>query len=145
MANIQMVEVATVVAEQCLLQGTVANVDGISQDFLWLPPGYGTCIVVELSLQGTTVATMLALDGNTGLFVTAFNGRAGGGRLGDIGVSPIYRVSPTKVVAVVRAENPVEWRDNGSLLCEFPELDTNAVPTVDYTYVARVQRLRATT
>lgn len=135
--------------EIVVLQATAANEDGDTIMRCSLPAGFGDCVILEIFINTFTFATIAtnyfemcasaaivgAADGAFRDFIGATQFRA---NRGTVAAPTNIRTSPA-----IKPDEPVLWKESERVEVQFPELDTNAVPTADVEVYIKVQRLPA--
>lgn len=124
-----------------LLDSSLTNVDGDTNTTLSLPPGFGDCFVLGAFVRGTAIATMVA---NPELVGPALRIEAAGntGHADLLGEGRWNKISATRLLASVVPWGAVYMGGQEVLDVSWAEVDTNAVPTVDFEVMLRVRRLR---
>lgn len=125
---------------QVVLAATVLNVDGAQADTLVLPSGFGDCYIQRAAVNITPIATMMAspeLNG-PGMWLVA------SGAFSDFLSAQRWSVgyAGNTLSAVWEPFVAALWRDGEKMQVEYAEVDTNATPTADATYMVLVQRRR---
>lgn len=110
-------------------------------DTIILPEGIGDVALMEFGIYVSPIATMHANPQNLG--GVAFITNTGGGTFIDIVGQIEWRASAaTRIWGYCSPDPLVLWRQHERLQLEYPELDTNAVPTGDVLYRIKVVRVR---
>lgn len=129
--------------EQVVLRTTTSDVDGNQQLDNELPAGFGDCIILNVFVDISGVATSVASPETLGPLVRLIS--PSGTPTQMIG-SEYWRSTSSGAGlgfgAMVDPEQPVFWRAAESLRVQFLEVDTNATPTADASVYVLVRRLR---
>jgi hypothetical protein len=104
-----------------------------------LPPGFGDCLILELTIFCTNEAT-------AGVFADAgihcHLSDAGNNVVEAIGVGHVKKVGGTAHAAQVTPDSLVVWKQDETVRFLSQALDTNAAPTAIWFVRIRVRRVR---
>lgn len=125
--------------DEIIVEAISSNVDGALADTIPVPPGLGDVAIMEWTTYAQTIATLMTdpeLHGVWATIETASKAvdNAGGARWQRDGTTGLY--------AFVQPDALVLWRQDELFTIRSPEVDTNAVPTVDYIVRIKCVRVR---
>ena len=126
---------------QAVLAATVANIDGAQADQLVTPAGFGDSYIIRAGIYVTNIATLMTnpqQNGPSGWLLEV------GGNFADFLFSELWVTGYAGLTlsAVWQPLIAPLWCDSEKVQVEYAEVDTNAAPTADVTYLLLVQRRR---
>jgi hypothetical protein len=127
-----------------IVYGTATDINNDQALNYELPLGFPDCLILELILQISSIATMMVTPEFHGPVIWVVSTIDGGVR-DLLGTERWVRsLTPsTGLVAHLKPDQPALLRRTESLQLVFAEVDTNATPTADLNVYVRVRRLEA--
>lgn len=141
MATVAMTLLSERWLKEVVLIGQKANSDGQVSDLLTFPVGLGDLAIMELIIEGGSAATFLAAVAVPVGFCVSVVTPGGVSNVDIVGCAPAHKTGDARFNAYISPGPLVLWRQNEELLVTGPEMDTNATPTVDLTFLVKCVRL----